>query len=217
MIPIYVNDIRCSLDNKCYFTALSLSLALPDICGMVEYPHKSVTERYIKWYDSYLGDYMMQGKDVLGGNNSWLSGEIIYNLRNTYLHQGNLGIVPEKVREEANRLDRFIFMLGDGTVLCSSTINIDIGTQEKGKITYRAIIVDVTYLCNSICNCALGYYENHQEKFKFNFTIITQEEYMSPSEEAVEFSDGDVYARILNQISEKTNMQVKRKQYEKQQ
>ena len=101
MIPIYVNDIRHSLENKCYFSALSLALTLPDICGMAEFPDKSVTGRYIEWYDKYLGVYMAQGKDILGGNNSWLSGEVVYNLRNTYLHQGNPGIVSDKVKEEA--------------------------------------------------------------------------------------------------------------------
>lgn len=101
MIPIYVNDIRHSLENKCYFSALSLALTLPDICGMAEFPDKSVTGRYIEWYDKYLGGYMTHGKDELGGNNSWLSGEVVYNLRNTYLHQGNPGIVSDKVKEEA--------------------------------------------------------------------------------------------------------------------
>ena len=203
MIPTYVNDIRCSLGNKCYFSALSLALTLPDICGMAEFPDKSVTGRYIEWYDKYLGVYMAQGKDDLGGNSPWLSGEVAYNLRNTYLHQGNPGIESDKVKEEVNQLDKFTLMLGDGTVLQTSALNIEAGTQETGKITYRMIIVDITYLCDSICDCALGYYENNQEKFKFNFDVITQEEFMNPSEEARQFAKGDVYANILNQKLEK--------------
>lgn len=203
MIPIYVNDIRCSLKNKCYFSALSLTLTLPDICGMVEFPNKSVAERYIEWYDKYLGDYMKQGKDDLGGNNPWLSGEVIYNLRNTYLHQGNPGIVNDKVKEEVNQLDKFILMLGDGTVLQTATLNIEAGTQETGKTTYRMIMVDIAYLCNSICDFALWYYENNQEKFQFMFDVITQEEFMHPSAEAIQFSQGDFCAKILNQKLEK--------------
>ena len=203
MIPICVNDIKRSLENKCYFSALSLALILPDICGMAEFPNESVTKRYIGWYDKYLGEYMAQGKDDLGGNNPWLSGEIIYNLRNTYLHQGNPGIASDKVKEEVNQLDKFILMLGDGTVLQSVTLNIEAGTQETGKITYRMIIVDITYLCDSICDCVLWYYENHQEKFKFNFDVITQEEFMHPSEEALQFAQGNVFAKILNQKLEK--------------
>ena len=203
MIPIYVNDIRCSLKNKCYFAALSLALTLPDICGIAEFPNKLVSERYVEWYDKYLGAYMTQGKDDLGGNNPWLSGEIVYNLRNTYLHQGNPGIASDKVKEEVNQFDNFILMLGDGTVLHTVTFNIEAGTEETGKTTYRMITVDVTYLCDSICDCALWYYENNQEKFKFNVNVITQEEFIHPSEEALQFAKGNVCANILNQKLEK--------------
>lgn len=206
MISAYVNDIRCSLKNKCYFSALSLALTLPDICGMAEFPNKSVTERYIEWYDKYLGVYMAQGKDDLGGNNSWLSGEVIYNLRNTYLHQGSPGIESDKIKEEVNQFDQFTLLLGDGTELHVSTFNIEAGTQETGKITYRDIVVDVTYLCSSICDCALWYYENNQEKFKFNFNVITQEEWINPPKEVFE---GDFYAEILNRKFEKEGMPIR--------
>lgn len=199
MISIYVNDIRCSLKNKCYFSALSLALALPDMCGMAEFPNKSVSERYIEWCDKYLGAYMAQGKDDLDVNNPWLSGEVIYNLRNTYLHQGTPGIESDKVKEEANQLDKFILMLGDGTVLQSRTLNIEAGTQKTGKITYKELIVDVTYLCDSICYCASWYYKNNQEKFKFDLNVITQEEFLNPSSEMHQFSKVDIYKKILNQ------------------
>ena len=54
MINVYVDDIKKSLKNKCYFSALALSLALPDICGMVEFPKEQVSDRYIHWFDKYL-------------------------------------------------------------------------------------------------------------------------------------------------------------------
>lgn len=99
VIPIYVDDIKCSLKNKCYFSALSLALTLPDVCGMAEFPNKSVSKRYIEWYDKYIGEFMALDKDALDGDNPWLSGEVIYNLRNTYFHQGNPGIVRDKIKE----------------------------------------------------------------------------------------------------------------------
>lgn len=209
MIPVYVNDIKCSLKNKCYFSALSLALTLPDICGMAEFPNKQVGERYIEWYDKYIGDYMAYGKDDLGGNNPWLSGEVVYNLRNTFLHQGYPGIDSDKVKEEANRLDKFILMLGDGTDLQVATINIEAGTKEAGKITYRMITVNVTYLCDSICDCVLWYYKNNQKKFKFDFNVVTQEEWRHPSEEALHFAEGDVFAKILNQKLKKEGSTMK--------
>ena len=47
-ISDYVKDIKCALQNKCYYSALSLTLTLPDMCGMAEFPKKQVGERYIE-------------------------------------------------------------------------------------------------------------------------------------------------------------------------
>lgn len=92
-------------------------------------------------------------------------------------------------------------MLGDRTVLQTLTLNIEAGTQETEKIAYRKIIVDVTYLCDSISDYALWYYERNHEKFKFDFNVISQEEFMHPSAEAIQFAAGDVFAKILNRKS----------------
>lgn len=140
---------------------------------------------------------MAEGKDELGGNNPWLSGEIIYNLRNTFLHQGNPGIAREKVKEEANRLDRFTLMLGDGKVLYTGTMAMEFGMPLTGKVEYRAIIVDVSYLCASICNGAQSYYCRNREKFMQCFDVVTQEELLSPSEGAMRTTGEDWIAKIV--------------------
>ena len=53
MVDRLLEDLEKSLDNDCYFAALSLALALPDICGRAEYPELSSSskKRYIQWYD----------------------------------------------------------------------------------------------------------------------------------------------------------------------
>lgn len=104
---------------------------------------------------------------------------------------------------EVNQLDKFILMLGDGTVLQEVIFNIEAGTENTGQITYRMIMVDFTYLCDSICDCALRYYEENQEKFKFNIDVITQEELIHPSEEVLQFDQGAGCVNILNQKLEK--------------
>lgn len=53
-----INDVKRALDAECYYSALSLVLTFPDICGKAEYPkERSSTKRYIDWYDEHIGEY----------------------------------------------------------------------------------------------------------------------------------------------------------------
>lgn len=45
MVQKYIDGIYKSLENECYFSALALTLSLPDMCGEVELPNATVTER----------------------------------------------------------------------------------------------------------------------------------------------------------------------------
>lgn len=76
-----------------------------------------------------------------------MCGEIVYNLRNTFLHTGFPNVDSNKVKDEANQLDRFILILGDGTKILSVTSFID-----TPIVKLRTMMVDVTYLCKTICN-----------------------------------------------------------------
>ena len=184
MIPVYVNEIKTALSNKLYFSALALSLTLPDMCGSAEYPKDDVGKRYINWYDKYLGDYFSNKGGTLYDENPRLSGELVYNLRNTFLHQGVPNINSGKVKEESNQIDRFILVLGDGSVIQDASLRIQ--SSATDKVYMRAILVDVTFLCNCICDCANWYYENNKEKFKFDYNVVSQEELIISNTENAE-------------------------------
>lgn len=192
MVEIYVNDIENALKNKSYFSALAMSLALPDICGAAEYPNEiSTAKRYIEWYNKYLGEYM---SDDCG--NPYLSGEIVYNLRNTFLHAGSPNIDSNKIKDEANQLDRFILILGDGTEIWSATLFIN-----TSIVKLRTMIVDVTYLCKTICDRSLWYYKNNTNKFHFDFSIDTQDHFLSGEGK---LPSGDPIIEALNQKLEQS-------------
>lgn len=192
MVEIYVNDIENALKNKSYFSALAMSLALPDICGAAEYPNETSTaKRYIEWYNKYLGEYMSDDR-----GNPYLSGEIVYNLRNTFLHAGSPNIDSNKIKDEANQLDRFILILGDGTEIWSATLFIN-----TSIVKLRTMIVDVTYLCKTICDHSLWYYKNNTNKFHFDFSIDTQDHFLSGEGK---LPSGDPIIEALNQKLEQS-------------
>lgn len=191
MVELYVNDIENALKNKSYFSALAMSLALPDICGAAEYPNETSTaKRYMGWYNKYLGEYMSYDR-----GNPYLSGEIVYNLRNTFLHAGSPNIDSNKIKDEANQLDRFMLILGDGTEMCT-TLFID-----TPIVKLRTMIVDVTYLCKTICDRSLWYYKNNTNKFHFDFSIDTQDHFLSGEGK---LPSGDPIIEALNQKLEQS-------------
>ena len=181
MLLRIVDDINRALDNDAYFAALSLALTLPDVCGKAEYPNESNGKRYIKWYDEYVGKYeQCPCKECQTNKMPYLSGEVVYSLRNSLLHQWTPNIDSKKIKNEANQVDEF-------TLIIEKKNEGDIYLDESGvtrsfmgdfcigiKRTYR---VSVRRLCLILELTAKGYYQKNRDKFDFfNFSIIDWEE-----------------------------------------
>lgn len=196
MIEQYVNDIYNALHNKCYYPALALTLALPDICGMVEYPKDDVGKRYINWIDKYLGERFFCGSEF-DENEPYLTGEVIYNLRNTFLHQGSPNVQKDKIRKESNQLDRFTIILGDGNLVVNYTKHF--GTSEHKDTEYKEIGIEINYLCQNICECARWYYQQNKDKFCFDLNIITKEELENNLKEKV-YQDESIIKEINERL-----------------
>jgi hypothetical protein len=98
-----INAIEISLQSNNLYSALILSLVLPDICAKLEGSKRCSTERYPEWFDKYLG------KKYEGH----LSGHDCYALRCSYLHEGH-GTIEERDASDKQRakdvLDRFEFL-----------------------------------------------------------------------------------------------------------
>lgn len=167
MIEKYVEDIRRSLENKCYFAALSLALTLPDICGSAEYPDESVTKRYVTWYDENIGKFLSRETEYDGTHNPWMSGEVVYHLKNNFVSQVSVNT------DDKDEPNRYVLILGDGTTMTHLTFNA--GVPKQGRY-YKMMAIDVTYLCDMICNCAGWYYDANKEKFKETITIVEQKD-----------------------------------------
>ena len=65
MIKRVLEDIKIAYNNKAYFSALALTLTIPDICGKIQYknnPNLNNSEKYIKWFNEWIKGYSERPK-----------------------------------------------------------------------------------------------------------------------------------------------------------
>lgn len=162
MVDKIIEEINIALDNNLYFVALNSVLTLPDICGKAEYPsEKSSKKRYIDWYDKFIGQYEINPENIIRGiDMPYLSGEVVYSLRCSLLHQGNPNIAGNHninfslLIEKKNEFD----------------VYVDSAGVEYNERTYR---VSIRRLCCILCWACEKYYKNNKNKFNFfNYTLV---------------------------------------------
>jgi len=133
----FVKAVEKAIESKNYYGALFIALTLPDICGKIEFPNMSSSEkRYIKWFDTYMSDkYTPQGAVFLSGNDC-------YALRCSLLHEGKDDITGQLARKI---LEQFAFMT-DGPHCNYSGNNYINGKRVKTFLQLR-----VDRFCSDIC------------------------------------------------------------------
>ena len=176
MILRIIDEIEKALSHDLYFAALNLALTLPDICGKAEHPNLRTGERYKKWYDENVGVTEKPPKCTEDEPEMpYLSGEVVYSLRCSLLHEGNPNL--QKNGKPPIPIDRFSLVIqseqpfriygGEG----SSVLTSSDGTEVR---SYR---VNVRRLCMVLCLCAKGYYKENKDKFDFyNYELIDWDE-----------------------------------------
>lgn len=173
MITRLINEIKKSLDNDIYLSSLITSLTLPDICGKAEFPelsgNKHSKERYTKWYDSHIANYE-KNDSINGSDFPYLSGDVLYNLRCSLLHQGNPNVDSrvniqyfELIVEDKNEFDMYVSSSG-------------IWTHKDFKdndVIERRLCINIRELCLKICREVELYYIDNKEKFNFfNYNLM---------------------------------------------
>lgn len=170
LINKLVEEIRKSLDNDIYLSALIIALTLPDICGKAAFPNYKPSDRYIKWYDDYIGQYeMTEGFNIDGI--PYTSGLIIYNLRNSLMHEGN-----PNINEKTCDIQEFELLLEDknkqSIYMGSAGVRTEFVDNEVVSVTKR-LCINVRQICFKICACAEYYYKENKEKFDFFNSKLT--------------------------------------------
>ena len=172
MVNELIKEINQCLDNGCVMAGLSLALTLPDICGKAVYPElKKPSDRYIKWFDEYIGQYEHNYEHKKLGM-PYLSGELVYSLRNSILHQGNPNIT-------GNKFGIIYFELlyqqieGSSVIVGSSESEIDQDKNGNDKAKNKKFTVNVRDLCWKICRLAEVCYSEDKDKFNFfNYNLV---------------------------------------------
>lgn len=101
----FAEAIDQSVSSGNWLGALTLALAMPDICGRLQWPGDRSGRRYDKWWDSYmLRHYQLE---IAGSQHVFLSGSDAYALRCAVLHEGGADVSRQSARRA---LERFHFV-----------------------------------------------------------------------------------------------------------
>lgn len=144
--------------------ALSLSLTLPDICGIAKYGDIQVCERYKNWYREYI-EPLEKPTSKYGCDMPYLSADVVYSLRCSMLHQGTPNVKSSKINDERCKVDKFELIINDDSGVDGGITMVAYGS--KMKIVRREQSVSIQHLCHILSNAAKKYYDDNQEKFDF--------------------------------------------------
>lgn len=173
---IILDDIERALKAECFFSALALALTLPDVCGKALYPKtERVGERYIKWCDEYLH---CECQNDIGG-------KIIYNLRNSFLHQSSPHVKNYKLcdvnwlkeQEQEIEIDYnksgFTIKFSKATGIYTEEYVIQQYDNERAVFNCK---INGTGLCEHLISVARKCYRENKNKFEFVYSDIIVEE-----------------------------------------
>lgn len=161
MINRIVEEIYKALDAELYIVALCAALTLPDICGKAEFPNDKCANRYKNWYETHIG--RTEKSPAASDDMPYLSGEVVYSLRCSLLHQGNPNVDNSKTK-----INQFELMSGAEIYADSTSVT----TYSNGTII-RSCKIHIKSLCKKLCCVAQHYFEQNKDKFNFfNYTIV---------------------------------------------
>lgn len=174
MINELIREINYCLDNNCCMAGLSLALTLPDICGKAIYSDLKPSDRYIKWFNEFIGQYEHDEEHIQLGM-PYLSGELVYSLRNSILHQGNPNIDGKKFGIIYFEL---LYQQHEGSSIVNGSSETEIIKDKNGndKAINKRFAVNVRSLCWKLCRLAEICYKESKDKFDFfNYNLVNMD------------------------------------------
>lgn len=120
-IENFLKSIGKSIETENYYAALGIALAMPDICGKLEFPAKSSKIRYKEFFDKYMSEFYKSSTTV------HLSSSDCYALRCSFLHEASDNIIQQNAKEILSKF-KFITLpihnlLINNEILCLNVNN----------------------------------------------------------------------------------------------
>ena len=167
-----IEEIRISLKNGTYLSALALALTLPDICSQIEASaSKGNRDLYIKWVNTHVlsGYFDVQ---IPGFDEAMFAGNVCYSLRCNFLHSGSFTV---KSKELSVSIEHFILKKPGSLVSRSNPLNGDaksFGYRYETRFNPDntqtiSVEIDIAYLCESLCQAAENFYSTQPDKNRF--------------------------------------------------
>lgn len=174
MIEKIINECEQALEYELYLAALTLALTLPDICAKAEYPTLRNKERYVNWCKKHIEPYEKSPNDDM----PYLSGEVLYSLRCSMLHQGT----PNVEKDKCN-IEKFQLIVGSRDIIKNYPSEIRMIYGEENHLT-----LNIRSVCLKICRIANRYYQDNKELFDFfNYYLFDLDEYILQREKCYNF------------------------------
>lgn len=146
----YVLAVESALKERNWYTALALTLCLPDMCGWLEAPKvKGGEKRYAKWFERYMPDY----RDCLSGSDC-------YALRCAYLHEGAESTERQRA---ADALHHFQFIASSKNFIAHRN------AWASGRLQ-----LDVTMFCTDMCNGVRQWLRDNQNNRAITELILNE-------------------------------------------
>lgn len=163
-----IKDVEKALDAEAYFSGFVLSMAIIDKCTKVENNGRAGRKNFEEWSDKYLftGYKDVDRKTSFGKMLPYMSGEILYQLRCSFVHELSSEINPEQIKDEDNKKAKFNLILDEYNEFQASSIN---SVDNKNN---KQIDIYIIALCHQICIRAQQYYDENQEKFRNEIELI---------------------------------------------
>ncbi|MHB8472559.1 MAG: hypothetical protein ACYDC8_06865 [Gammaproteobacteria bacterium] len=141
----FIGAIKESLRNQNWYSALYISLTLPDICARIESDDgKTSGDKFVAWFDRYLGPKYQHAIGPDKTMHIFLNGNDCYALRCAVLHEGGSDITTQNRREV---LEKMHFTVGHGHCnQINSILQLDVPTfctdvcdsVSKWELDFRA-------------------------------------------------------------------------------